>query len=60
MLCLCGFELYSGWVPLRDDRLIESLVTVRLTNGAFHIPSKEHCIRFYSKEKKTSFADFFT
>ena len=36
----------------RDDRLIESLVTVRLTNGPFHIPSKEHCIAFYSKEKK--------
>ena len=36
----------------RDDRLIESLVTVRLTNGPFHIPSKENCIPFYSKEKK--------
>ena len=43
----------------RDDGLIESLVTVRLKNGPFPIPSKEHCIPFYPKGKKNIFCRFF-
>ena len=43
----------------RDERLVKSLVTVRLTNGPFHIPSKEHCIPSIIACENIRFPSFF-
>ena len=40
MLCLSGFELYSGWVPLLEENSIYSL------NHAQYIMTHANCFEF--------------
>ena len=53
MLCLCGFELYSRWVPLTvytaTYSIIDCLITKRKTNAKLIFASRQRAAELQIK-----------